>query len=134
VRLSVIVVCLLLLTPTQATAHTQRPAELRMSHLISRAREVRDLGALRHGWRLHGWGRRQMERMIDCYCVRHAEPPPFCKRWGQAVGIGLTARALFRAFMASPEHRRILLDPDFTRIGVGARRSEGLLFVAVELC
>lgn len=131
--LSIIFLVLIFLAPS-ALAHTQWPAERRMSSLIRAARVVQGLPDLHHGTRLHRFARQQVERMIACRCVKHAQPPLFCERWGQVVGIGKSTRAIFRAFMTSPAHRRILLSPAFRRLGVGARWSGGLLYLAVELC
>jgi uncharacterized protein YkwD len=117
-----------------AVAHYQRPTERAMTRRIRHARAVRDLPRLSHGTRLHRFGRRQVERMIDCGCVMHAQPPRFCGSWGQTVGIGTSVRRIFRAFMGSPEHRRILLGEDWRRSAVGARRVGDLAFVAVEFC
>jgi len=133
-RLAVLLIGAVLLGSVPALAHEQWPAERRMSELIALNRQVRDLHALRHGTRLHKWGRKQVARMIECRCVSHAKPPPFCGRWAQAVGIGGSVLDIFLAFMQSPTHRAAILNPRMRRIGVGARRSGGLLYIAVELC
>jgi uncharacterized protein YkwD len=132
----VCVLCALVIASGQTVtlAHEQWPAEKRMAQLLNSARDRRDLRTLTHGTRLHRFGRRQVERMVACRCVKHAQPPTWCERWGQAVGVATDADVLFGAFMASPVHRRLLLDPAFRRVGVGARRSGGLLYVAIELC
>src|SRR4051794_3034408 len=43
-----------------------------------------------------------------------------CALWGEDLALGLSnADAAFAAWMASPAHRRILLDPSFQDIGIG---------------
>ena len=41
---------------------------------------------------------------------------------GENVGVGPDVQTVFRAFVASPEHYRNLLDPGFSRVGVGVVR------------
>lgn len=132
----VVALCALVLASGQTVslAHTQWPAERRMSQFIRRARVARDLPDPTHGTRLHRFARAEVKRMMACRCVKHAQPPLWCRQWGQVIGIGSDARTIFRAFMDSSVHRRALLDPSFRRLGVGARRFEGNLYVAVELC
>lgn len=53
---------------------------------------------------------------------------------GENVGwTNSTVDYLHRAFMASPEHRRNILDPRFTSIGIGETVSaDGRIFVAED--
>lgn len=52
---------------------------------------------------------------------------------GENVGRGPGVADLHAAFVASPTHRANLLDPGYTRIGVGALRgSDGRLYVVVR--
>ena len=44
---------------------------------------------------------------------------------GENVGIGPTCDAIAQAFMNSPEHRRNILDPAFTTVGVGVVDAAG---------
>jgi uncharacterized protein YkwD len=59
---------------------------------------------------------------------------PLCNYWGENVGVGPTARSIFRAFMESPEHRANILNPNFKRIGIGIARSKDMLWITVEFC
>lgn len=53
-------------------------------------------------------------------------------RWvGENVGYGPDWRTVYRAFMASPGHRANMLDPDYRRIGIGARRGCGVVWVVL---
>jgi hypothetical protein len=52
------------------------------------------------------------------------------KRLGENVGVGNDPPQIHAAFMNSPGHRANIVDPDFTRIGVGvARGSDGRVWV-----
>jgi uncharacterized protein YkwD len=50
-----------------------------------------------------------------------ARGPLFGENLAWGTGERATARTFFRAWMASPGHRAILLRPGWTRIGIGAR-------------
>jgi len=53
-------------------------------------------------------------------------------RWGENVGFGPSPTSLDAAFMASPEHRAIILGP-FALVGVGASvASDGTVWVTVD--
>jgi uncharacterized protein YkwD len=125
---------LALLAPVPAAAHTQWPAEKRITYMVRVARHAHGLSFVRHSTRLHRFGRRQVDRMIDCRCVKHAQPPRFCDSWGQVVGIAAGPTSLVSAFLSSPAHRDVLLAPGFHRIGVGARYKGGFLYAAIEVC
>jgi uncharacterized protein YkwD len=51
----------------------------------------------------------------------------------EIVGAALVGhlRALFRAFMASPDHRAVILEPRFRRVGIGVVRRGGFLWVTL---
>lgn len=55
---------------------------------------------------------------LDCYC-------------GEIVGIGFSGRLreLYRKFMESRTHRAVILNPAFSRVGIGIRERDGLLYV-----
>ena len=50
---------------------------------------------------------------------------------GENVGRGPSVGALHDAFMASPGHRRNILDPDWTEVGVGVVVRDGTIWVTV---
>lgn len=55
------------------------------------------------------------------------------KRLGENVGVGPSVGNLMDAFIASPHHYENLVDPSFTRIGVGTVRTpDGLMYTAHE--
>jgi uncharacterized protein YkwD len=64
-----------------------------------------------------------------------AKHPPRCSYWGENVGVGPTARAVFKAFVRSPEHLANMLNPQFHHIGIGAVRDKrGRLWITEEFC
>lgn len=79
-----------------------------------------------------GWARWMGERRD----LRHADDivtgaPPDWTKAGENVGRGGTVDAVWEAFMASPSHAANVLDPAFTRIGVGVvRTADGVLYTA----
>lgn len=50
---------------------------------------------------------------------------------GENVGTGKSVRSIQRAFRASPEHRRVELNPAFRWAGVGVVRHDGVLWVTL---
>jgi uncharacterized protein YkwD len=48
---------------------------------------------------------------------------------GENVGVGGTVRSVHRAFMSSSGHRRNILLPGYTRVGVGVVKSGGRVWV-----
>src|SRR5207249_24666 len=51
---------------------------------------------------------------------------------GENVGMGPDADGLFQAFVNSPHHYENLVDPAFTRVGVGVAVVNGTIFTAHE--
>jgi hypothetical protein len=55
------------------------------------------------------------------------------QKLGENVGVGYDVDGLFRAFVASPEHYRNLVEPAFTHVGVGVViAGDGRMFTAHE--
>jgi uncharacterized protein YkwD len=50
---------------------------------------------------------------------------------GECVGAGPSLRAIMRAFMRSPEHRRIILNRHYRSVGVGVAISRGTYWVTL---
>jgi len=55
-----------------------------------------------------------------------------CKNAGEVVGMGTSVRQVFNAFMASSEHRTVILDPAFRYFGVGIVYSRGAYWVTIQ--
>lgn len=79
-----------------------------------------------------GWARWMGERRD----LRHADDivtgaPADWTKAGENVGRGGTVDAVWEAFMDSPSHAANVLDPAFTRIGVGVvQTSDGIFYTA----
>ena len=48
--------------------------------------------------------------------------------WGENVGAGVTPYGLFKAYMASPEHRANMLSTGFRRVGISFVLRRGILW------
>jgi uncharacterized protein YkwD len=48
--------------------------------------------------------------------------------WGENVGAGVTPYGLFKAYMASPEHRANMLSSGFDRVGISFVGRHGVLW------
>ena len=48
--------------------------------------------------------------------------------WGENVGAGVTPYGLFKAYMASPEHRANMLSNGFDRVGISFVERHGILW------
>jgi len=48
--------------------------------------------------------------------------------WGENVGAGVDAYGLFKAYMASPDHRANILNPDFDHVGISFVVRDGIMW------
>ena len=94
-------------------AHHARP--LHADPRLERAARAHSSKMLRTGLFFHG----AFDARIRSVGVR---APRIGENLAWAVGRLTQARAVVRMWMASPEHRRNLLDPGFSIVGVGALR------------
>jgi hypothetical protein len=67
--------------------------------------------------------------MAEAQTIWHGDFPPYTGWFGQNVGMGPDCDAIDSAFMASPEHRGNILDPHFTKVGVGTAFNGDTLYV-----
>src|SRR5439155_26467601 len=59
--------------------------------------------------------------------------PPDWSTLGENVGFGPTCDSVVQAFMSSPEHRRNILDPSYSSLGVGVVDGpDGLMYVTED--
>ena len=108
--------------PPRAGAATLRA---RLLVLINAARERNGVAPLRLSERLSDDAERHTRAMIRRDRLFHTEDlasvlRPY--RWrvsGEVVGCALRLHRLVRAWLSSPEHRSILLDPRLRRVGLG---------------
>jgi uncharacterized protein YkwD len=132
--LPVAIVIALLLGAATADAAPARRAERTLTHLINHARVIRGLPHLDRTDHLVSFARDEVSRMVRTADLLHSSTKP-CSYWGENIGVtSYGARALFKGWMASAAHRANILNGRFRRIGVGAMRSGGFLWGAVELC
>jgi uncharacterized protein YkwD len=132
--LPIAIVIALLLGSATADASPAPRAERKLTHLINRARVTRGLPRLARSDSLVAFARDEAKRMVRLTTLVHSSTKP-CSYWGEDIGATPYGPwALFKAWMASAEHRANILNGRFRRIGVGGMRSAGYLWGAVELC
>lgn len=132
-RLVVAAVVALLIAASYPSATALSRPEAKLLHLTNHARIVRGLHALTPGWRLTVAARQQARAIGTSDSLFHSHGA--CSYWGENVGVTSAGPwALHQAFMHSPLHRANILDRRFRRIGIGAFRIDGALWVAVEFC
>jgi len=83
---------------------------------------------------LHTFARHTADRLARARRLTHSMSRP-CAYWGENIGSTATGLAAVElAFMRSQDHRTNILNPNFTRVGVGAKLRSGVWWVAVEFC
>ena len=101
---------------------------------INRDRVGRGLAPLVVDVRLRDVARQWSATMAAAGRLSHngnlaAQAPPEWRRLGENVGMGPSALAVADAFVASPDHFRNIVHPDFNAVGVGVVWSGGILWV-----
>jgi serralysin len=120
---------------TEVTASASNPESAFVSAL-NQERSSRGLSPLIVDVRMTNAARDWAEEMADRSTLVHAPDitvgaPDGWRKVGENIGRGSGVTGLVSAFMNSPGHRANVLDPAFTRIGVGvAHTSRGELFTA----
>lgn len=67
--------------------------------------------------------------------LRHSFSTRFVTDWtrvGETVGYGGSVEVVHDAFLASPTHRAIILDPDYDCVGVGVEETAQRVWVVYE--
>jgi uncharacterized protein YkwD len=111
---------------------TERDFAKRINSARGRAR-----GLLRGDWDLNQVALKHTREMIARSRLYHTPENAFRRRvtnWsllGENVGAGESVKQLHRAFMNSSAHRSNAMNKTFNRIGVGALRAEGRLWVTI---
>ena len=135
----------LLLAPAPAAHASSVPTpEEHMRHLINAEREARDLSKLTWGRRLTRVAVQQSHDMAEARTLFHNPRLPRvydrlgCTILGENVGVvDVTTDAiqaidaLHQGFMASPSHRKNVLRPVYDRVGIGALKSGGRIWISV---
>ena len=106
---------------TPASAQLRRTKMLawvnhsRAEHHVHRLRMVRSVVGLAHD---HNLAMAKEDRLFHTtdlgYKLRYVD----WHSWGENVGAGVTPYGLFKAYMASPEHRANMLSTGFRRVGI----------------
>jgi uncharacterized protein YkwD len=52
--------------------------------------------------------------------------------WGENVGVGVTPWGLFKAYMASPDHRANILDRGFDHVGINFVVRDGVMWSTMD--
>jgi hypothetical protein len=128
--------CLLVpLAPTAAGAGPDDPAadEARFVALVNAARAKNGVAPLTVDAELTGLARDWAAQMAAAGKISHANPisEGVTQDWqklGENVGKGPSVDPIMNAFIASPGHYANLMDPAFTRIGVGVVWADGVLY------
>jgi uncharacterized protein YkwD len=111
-----------------AAAVNDATAEVAFVDLINRERTQRGLPALRVCTELRSPSRSHSKVMADSNWLHHnpnLRDIPGWRRIAENVGRGATVGSIHDALMKSDGHRRNILDPDMTQVGVGVERTSG---------
>jgi uncharacterized protein YkwD len=97
----------------------------RVEHHVPQLRMVRSVVGLAHA---HNVAMAQKDRLFHTsdlgYKLRYVD----WHSWGENVGAGVTPYGLFKAYMASPEHRANMLSTGFRRVGINFVQRRGILW------
>jgi uncharacterized protein YkwD len=116
---------------TPASAQLRRTKMLawvnhsRAEHHVHRLRMIRSVVGLAHD---HNVAMAKKDRLFHTsdlgYKLRYLD----WHAWGENVGAGVTPYGLFKAYMASPEHRANMLSTGFRRVGISFVERRGILW------
>ena len=116
---------------TPASAQLRRAKMLgwvnhtRAEHHVHRLRMVRSVVGLAHDHNLAMAKKQRLFHTSDLgYKLRYVR----WHSWGENVGAGVTPYGLFKAYMASPEHRANMLSKGFDRVGISFVERRGVLW------
>jgi uncharacterized protein YkwD len=97
----------------------------RAEHHVHRLRMVRSVVGLAHDHNLAMARKQRLFHTTDLgYKLRYVD----WHSWGENVGAGVTPYGLFKAYMASPEHRANMLSKGFDRVGISFVERRGVLW------
>lgn len=119
------------LLPTAAAADSGMEGQFVTA--VNRERAAQGLSALSTSGDLTSVARSWSARMADDSKLYHnpslGSQVSGWKKVGENVGRGPSVDAIHAALMASPGHRRNILDPDWTQIGMGVVVRDGTVWV-----
>ena len=112
--------------------------ELLLARLLNRKRTTRDIAKLRLDKHLSRVSRKHTSEMISADAFEHTPIATLAERvtnWielGENIGRSTEKlRHVIRQMMDSPVHRANILNPTFTYIGVGTKRSGGMVWATI---
>jgi uncharacterized protein YkwD len=108
-------------------------------HATNRSRTSHGVHRVDRAFRMSKVAERHSQRMAQHRRLWHTSGPSLygahCYTWGENVGwTSGDIPDIERAFMASAGHRTHILDGSFDRVGVGAAKVGGKLWVTVFFC
>jgi uncharacterized protein YkwD len=112
------------------------PRREKVLNILNEIRSNHDLKPLRLDPSLSRKARRHSLRMAERGELFHSDLEAVLRGYpwnvaGENVGAGWRLRAVIRAWMRSPEHRRNILDRRFKVTGIGGVKVEGTLWLTV---
>jgi len=116
---------------TPASAQLRRTKMLawvnhsRAEHHVRRLRMVRSVVGLAHD---HNVAMAKKDRLFHTSDLGDRLRFVDWHSWGENVGAGVTPYGLFKAYMASPEHRANMLSTNFDRVGISFVERDGILW------
>ncbi len=138
----------LLLAVASAKAQSEKPqrseSERNFFDLLNHERSAQGLPELRWDEALSQAARLHVLRLSSLNTLEHQVPgePALVDRLTEAgarfsviaenIGVGPNPRAIHSGWMDSPGHRKNILDPRFTSVGIAAVRAAGGLFVVQD--
>jgi len=129
-RLLVLTGTAILIMPAGALGSTRHDDGVSILRAINAARVSYGLPTVHVGPRLEQAARAHTESMLATQVFAHGSfverlrsfhvtAPAIAENLAWATGSDATARSIVQAWLASPPHRRNLLDPSFTLVGIG---------------
>lgn len=108
--------------------------------LLNATRAMHDVRRLKRGWLLGVYAQRHSRKMAREHTLAHGDLQGFLVSrhawhfWGENVGATSSAQPdpvleLHKALLASPDHRRNILDPRFRRVGIGLYSKGGVTWL-----
>ena len=97
----------------------------RVEHHVHRLRMVRPVVGLAHD---HNVAMAHKQRLFHSTDLGYKLRSYSWHSWGENVGAGVTPYGLFKAYMASPEHRANMLSKGFDRVGISFVERHGVLW------
>jgi len=122
--IAILVLAAVVAAPLQPAHAADPSAESAFVARINELRESKGLAPLQVDSELVGVARRWTDRMVSNGHISHNPnlASDVDENWiklGENVGVGANVDQLMDAFIASPEHYRNLVNPDYTYVGVG---------------